>query len=81
MAGNVTVNHHQLAERDYTGKWADKIHANREAMRRDQRSLLPEDKQRLLDFLSDGLCQKPRSLEQRPSTPRPWRTRYGANRF
>ena len=73
--------HHLLAEQDSSGKWANKVHANRKAMRRDPRFLLPEDEQRLFDFLSDGLCQKPRTLEARPSALRPWRAPDGADRL
>jgi hypothetical protein len=51
--------HHLLAEQDYSGKWAGKVDANREAMRRDPRFKLAEDQQRLFEFLSDNQCRKP----------------------
>lgn len=51
--------HHLLAKQDSSGKWAGKVSANREAMRRDPRFQLADDEQRLFDFLSEGLCRKP----------------------
>lgn len=50
--------HHLLAKQDASGKWADKVSANREAMRRDPRFQLADDEQRLFDFLSEELCRK-----------------------
>ncbi len=55
--------HHLLAEQDSSRKWAGKVAANREAMRRDPRFQLAEDEQRLFDFLSEGLCRKPAAGE------------------
>jgi hypothetical protein len=53
--------HHLLTEQDSTRKWADKVAANREAMRCDARFKLPEDQQRLFDFLSEHRCRKPQA--------------------
>ncbi len=55
--------HHLLAEQDASGKWAGKVAAHRSAMRHDPRFQLAEDEQRLFDFLSEGLCQKPAAGE------------------
>lgn len=55
--------HHLLAEQDSSGKWASKVSANREAMRRDPRFQLAEDEQRLFDFLSEHSCRKPAAGE------------------
>jgi hypothetical protein len=55
--------HHLLAKQDSSGKWAAKVSANREAMRRDPRFQLAEDEQRLFDFLSKDLCRKPAAGE------------------
>lgn len=55
--------HHLLAEQDSSGKWAGKVSANREAMRRDPHFRLADDEQRLFDFLSEGLCRKPAAGE------------------
>jgi hypothetical protein len=52
--------HHLLAKQDSSGKWAGKVSANREAMRRDPRFQLADDEQRLFNFLSEGLCRNPR---------------------
>jgi len=55
--------HHLLAKQDSSGKWASKVSANREAMRRDPRFQLAEDEQRLFDFLSEDFCRKPAAGE------------------
>lgn len=55
--------HHLLAEQDSSGKWAGKVSANREAMRRDPHFRLADDEQRLFDFLSEDLCRKPAAGE------------------
>ncbi|MDI1294857.1 MAG: DUF6035 family protein, partial [bacterium] len=51
--------HHLVAEQDSSRKWAGKVAANREAMRRDPRFQLAEDEQRLFNFLSEELCRNP----------------------
>lgn len=56
-------NHHLLAEQDPGRKWASKVAVHREAMRRDPRFQLAEDEQRLFNFLSQDLCQKPAAGE------------------
>lgn len=55
--------HHLLAKQDSSGKWASKVSANRETMRRDPRFQLAEDEQRLFDFLSEDFCRKPAAGE------------------
>lgn len=55
--------HHLLAEQDVRGKWAGKVAAHRDAMRRDPRFQLADDEQRLFDFLSEDLCRKPAAGE------------------
>jgi hypothetical protein len=55
--------HHLLTEQDASGKWASKVAAHREAMRREPRFQLAEDEQRFFDFLSEDLCRKPAAGE------------------
>lgn len=54
-------NHHLLERYDRSGKWKAKVGALRASMRVDPQFKLDEHEQRLFDFLSNGLCQKPSS--------------------